>query len=120
MPKAKKGAARKRARKRVLKAAEGFWGGRSKLYRKAKETILRAGVFAYRDRKVRKREFRRLWIVRIGAAARQRGLSYSHLMNGLEKAGIDIDRKMLAEMAVKDAQGFDRLVEAARAQIQTA
>jgi large subunit ribosomal protein L20 len=107
-----KGAARRQARKKVLKAAKGFWGGRSKLYRKAKETLLRAGVYAYRDRRTKKREFRKLWILRINAAARQRGLSYSQLMNGLKRAGLDMNRKLLADMAVNDAKGFDQLVSA--------
>ncbi|HHT9120042.1 MAG TPA: 50S ribosomal protein L20 [Candidatus Hypogeohydataceae bacterium YC41] len=115
MTRAMKGAARRRARKKVLKAAKGFWGGRSKLYRKAKETLLRAGVFAYRDRRARKREFRKLWILRINAAARERGLSYSQLMNGLIKAGLEINRKLLADMAINDAKGFDQLVQTARA-----
>jgi large subunit ribosomal protein L20 len=111
MTRAMKGAARKQARKRVLKAAEGFWGGRSKLYRKAKETLLRAGAFAYRDRRAKKQMFRRLWILRINAAARQRGLSYSQFINGLAKAGVDVNRKLLADMAVNDARGFDQLVQ---------
>ncbi len=117
MTRAMKGAARRQARKKVLKAAEGYWGGRSKLYRKAKETLLRAGVYTYRDRKAKKREFRKLWILRINAAARQRGLSYGQLMNGLTRAGLDINRKLLADMAVNDAKGFDHLVQTARANI---
>ncbi|MDI6759818.1 MAG: 50S ribosomal protein L20, partial [Candidatus Brocadiaceae bacterium] len=111
MTRAMKGAARKQARKKVLKAAKGFWGGRSKLYRKAKETLLRAGAYAYRDRRTRKRNIRSLWIVRIHAAAMQRGLSYSQFIGGLAKAGLDINRKLLADMAINDAKGFDQLVQ---------
>jgi large subunit ribosomal protein L20 len=117
MTRAMKGAARRRARKKVLKAAKGFWGGRSKLYRKAKETLLRAGVYAYRDRRARKREFRKLWILRINAAARERGLSYNQFMGGLAKAGVDINRKLLADMAINDVKGFDKLVQTARAAV---
>ncbi|MFQ5862548.1 MAG: 50S ribosomal protein L20 [Candidatus Brocadiales bacterium] len=120
MPRARKGAAKRHARKRLLKEAEGFWGGRKNLYRKAKETLLRAGAYAYRDRRARKRQFRSLWVVRINAAARERGLSYSQFMGGLIKAGVEIDRKQLAEMAVNDPQGFDKVFETAKAQIQTA
>ncbi|MEK7242260.1 MAG: 50S ribosomal protein L20 [Planctomycetota bacterium] len=115
MTRAMKGAARRQARKKVLKAAKGFWGGRSKLYRKAKETLLRAGAYAYRDRRTRKRNIRSLWIVRIHAAAVQRGLSYSQFMGGLAKAGIDINRKLLSDMAINDAKGFDQLVQTASA-----
>lgn len=120
MPRARKGAARRRGRKRILKQAEGFWGGRKNLYRKAKETLLRAGVYAYRDRKAKKRQFRKLWVIRINAAARERGLTYSQFMDGLIKAGVEIDRKQLAEMAVSDPQGFDKVFETARAQLQAA
>lgn len=114
MPRARKGAARRRARKRVLKAAKGFRGGRHRLYRTAKETLLRAGVFAYRDRKVRKRTIRRLWILRINAAARANGLTYSQLMHGLHLANVELDRKQLAEMAVRDAAAFGALAEKAK------
>lgn len=117
MTRAMKGAARRQARKRVLKAAKGYWGGRSKLYRKAKETLLRAGVYTYRDRRAKKREFRKLWILRINAAARERGLSYSQLMGGLIKAGLNINRKLLADMAINDAKGFDQLAQTARANV---
>lgn len=117
MTRAMKGAARKQARKRVLKAAEGFWGGRSKLYRKAKETLLRAGAFTYRDRRTRKRNLRKLWILRINAAVRQRGLSYSEFMGGLTKSGLDLNRKLLADMAINDAKGFDQLVKTVSANV---
>jgi large subunit ribosomal protein L20 len=93
-----------------LKRAKGFRGGRRNLLRTAKETLLRAGVFAYRDRKVRKREFRRLWILRISAALRERGLRYSQLIYGLHKANIALDRKSLSEMAVHDPEAFDVVV----------
>ncbi len=109
-----KGSARNQAKKRLFKKTKGYRGGRNNLLRTAKETLIRAGVFAFRDRRVRKREFRQLWIIRINAAARQRGLRYSELISGLKKANIDLDRKTLAEMAVNDAAGFDAVVEKAR------
>ena len=114
MPRARKGAARKRAKKRVLKQAEGYFGGRSKLYRTAKEAVLRAGAYAFRDRRQRKRQFRRLWIVRVNAAARQRGMKYAELIAGLKREGVALDRKSLAEIAVRDPNAFDRIVEMAR------
>ena len=101
-------------KKRVLKAAKGYYGDRSRRYRLAKETVARALRFATRDRKVRKREFRSLWIVRINAACREVGLSYSRLMSGLKKANVAIDRKMIAEMAVNDTAAFKKLAEIAR------
>ena len=100
-----------------MKRVKGFRGGRSKLLRVAKETIIRADKFAYRDRKVRKREFRKLWIIRINAATRAAGMSYSRFMNGLKKAEISVDRKMLAEMAVNDPAMFAQLVEKAQAAV---
>jgi large subunit ribosomal protein L20 len=109
-----KGAARNQAKKRLFKKTKGYAGGRGNLLRSAKETIVRAGVFAFRDRKVRKREFRKLWIIRINAAARERGLRYSELINGLKKAAIELDRKTLADMAVNDSAAFDAVVEKAR------
>ena len=109
-----KGAARNQAKKRLFKKTKGFTGGRGTLLRSAKETLVRAGVFAYRDRKVRKREFRKLWIIRINAAARERGLRYSEFIAGLKKAGIELDRKTLAEMAVSDVAGFDAVLAKAR------
>lgn len=120
MPRVKSGVAKRRRLKRLFKRAEGFWGGRKNLYRKVKETLLRAGAYAYRDRRAKKRQFRRLWVVRINAAARERGLSYSQFMGGLIKAGVEIDRKQLAEMAVNDPQGFDKVCETAKAHIQAA
>ena len=110
-----KGSARTRAKRRLFKRAKGYRGGRRNLLRTVKETLIRAGVYAYRDRRVRKRNFRRLWIIRINAASRQRGLRYSVFMNGLKKAGIELNRKMLAEIAVSDPAGFDAIVDAAKA-----
>jgi len=114
MPRVKGGVKARRRHKKVLKAASGFVGGRRRLYRQAKETLDRAGVYAYRDRRVKKRMFRRLWIVRINAAVRAAGLSYSQFMNGLKKAEVSLDRKVLADMAVADPKGFGQLVETAR------
>lgn len=110
-----KGAARRRAKKRLFKRAKGFRGGRGKLLRTVKETVLRADVFATRDRRVRKRDFRSLWIVRINAAVRMRGLRYSQFISGLKKANIVLDRKMLADMAVADPVAFDKVVDLAKA-----
>lgn len=104
----------------MLKAAKGFRGGRRRLFRSAKETLLRAGCFAFRDRKARKRTFRRLWVLRINAAARQRGVSYSQLIHGLGKAHIELDRKQLAELAVKDPASFDAVVDRVKAALASA
>ncbi len=109
-----KGAARRQAKRRLFKKAKGFVGGRRRLYRSAKETLVRAGVFAYRHRKTRKREFRRLWIIRINAACRERGLRYSEFINGLQKAGLELDRKTLSELAISDPAAFDAVVEKAK------
>ncbi|MBS3758593.1 MAG: 50S ribosomal protein L20 [Desulfobacterales bacterium] len=109
----KRGFKARQRRKRLLKLAKGYRGGRSKLYRTAADAVDKALMYAYRDRKVRKREFRRLWIARINAAARMNNLSYSKLMNGLKKANIELDRKVLAELAVADPEGFSQI--AARA-----
>ncbi len=117
MPRAKKGAARTRARNRVLKSAKGYVGGRSRLVRTAEETVRRALSFAYRDRRNRKRQMRRLWIVRINAAVRARGMKYSEFVRALDKANIDINRKMLADMAVQDPGAFDEIVELAKASV---
>ncbi|HYR70505.1 MAG TPA: 50S ribosomal protein L20 [Candidatus Acidoferrum sp.] len=116
MPRAKGGAKTRQRRKKVLKQAKGFFGGRRKLYRPAAETVLRAGAFAYRGRKQKKRRARALWIIRVNAACRQVGLSYSVFMAGLKKAGIALDRKILAELAVSDPTAFAKLAETARAQ----
>jgi large subunit ribosomal protein L20 len=106
-----KGAARTRAKNRLFKKAKGYVGGRRHLLRTAKENLVRAGVYAYRDRRNRKRDFRRLWIVRINAAVRTLGLRYSEFIAGLLKANIELDRKVLADMAVADPQGFEAVVE---------
>ena len=98
----------------MLKQAEGYYGGRSRLYRTAKEAVLRAGVYAFRDRRQRKRQFRRLWVTRLSAAAEQRGLRYAELIPLLKRAGIALDRKSLAEVAVRDPRAFDTIVEVAR------
>ncbi|MCB9915473.1 MAG: 50S ribosomal protein L20 [Planctomycetes bacterium] len=108
------GAPRRQKKNRYFKAARGFRGGRSKLWRTVREAMTRAWAFSFRDRKQRKRHFRRLWIVRINAAARMRGMTYSQFMAGLKRAGILLDRKQLAEVAVNDAAAFDALVEAAK------
>jgi large subunit ribosomal protein L20 len=106
MPRVKRGFKARQRRKKILKAAKGFRGGQSRLFTTATIAVNRARMFAYRDRRVRKREFRKLWIIRINAAARENGLSYSKLMGGLQKAGIALDRKTLADMAVNDPAAF--------------
>jgi large subunit ribosomal protein L20 len=106
---------RLKRKKGYMKAARGYFGARSKLWGPAKESVERAWRYAYRDRRNKKRDFRRLWIVRINAGARLNGLSYSHFINGLQKAGIEVDRKVLADLAVHDAAGFSVLAEKARA-----
>lgn len=108
------GATRRRKKKRLFQQAKGYRGGRGKLLRTVKETLVRAEAYAFRDRRVRKREFRRLWIIRINAAARERGLRYSELMAGLKKAQIELDRKSLSEMAIHDAAAFDAIVAKAK------
>ena len=114
MPRVTLSPSRRRRHKRVLKAARGYSGARSRLYRTAKEAILRAHAYAYRDRRNRKRDFRALWITRIGAACRQRDTAYSRFIHGLKTAGVALNRKMLAEIAVADPVGFDALVAIAR------
>jgi len=111
MPRAKGGPKTRARRKRVLNQAEGYWGAKSKLFRTATEAVDRALKYAYRDRKARKRDFRRLWIARINAAARQNGLSYSRFIAGLAKTGVALDRKILADLAVTDPAGFTKLAE---------
>ena len=107
----RKGAARTKAKRRLFKRTKGYRGGRNNLLRTAKETVIRADAYAYRDRRQRKRDFRRLWITRINAATRQRGLRYSEFMCGLGKTGIELNRKMLSEMAIHDPTAFDAVVE---------
>lgn len=111
----RKGSARRQAVRRLLKRASGYVGARRKLLRTAKETLVRAGVFAHRDRRVKKREFRRLWIIRISAACAENGIRYSQFINGLTKANISLDRKQLSEMAINDPAGFQAVIEQAKA-----
>ena len=113
MPRVRRGTKARQRRKKILKAAKGYRGGQSKLFKTASISVNRARMFAYRDRRNRKRDFRRLWIIRINAAARENGLSYSKLMGGLHRAGIEIDRKILAEMAVHDRVAFSELAAVA-------
>jgi large subunit ribosomal protein L20 len=115
MPRVKRGVTARARHKKVLKAAKGYYGHRSRVYRVAKQAVIKAGQYAYRDRRRRKRDFRSLWITRINAAARLSDLSYSRFMDGLHKAGIEIDRKVLADIAVNDAAAFAGLVEKAKA-----
>ena len=117
MARVKRGVVAKARHKKVLDKAKGYYGARSKVFRVAKQAVIKAGQYAYRDRRVRKREFRALWITRINAAARLNGLSYSRFMNGLSRAGIEVDRKMLADLAVHDAAAFSALAEQAKAEI---
>ena len=114
MPRVKSNVVRLRRKKQVMKAAKGAFGGRSKLWKAAKETVERGWRYAYRDRKNKKRDFRRLWIVRINAAARQHDMSYSVFINGLHAAGIEIDRKVLADLAVREPQAFAAIAEQVR------
>jgi len=111
MPRVRKGAARTKARRRILRAARGYWGTKSRHKQQAKVALLRAGQFAYRDRRARRRDFRRLWIIRISAACRMRGTRYSRFMNGLSQAGVGLNRKMLSQIAIEDPATFDALVE---------
>ena len=106
--------------KKVLKKAKGYYGARSKVYRVAKQAVIKAGQYAYRDRRQRRRQFRRLWIVRINAEARNNGLSYSQMINGLNKAGIEIDRKVLSDLAIFDKAAFAKIAEQAKSAIEKA
>ena len=114
MPRVRSNVARLKRKKQVMKAARGAYGGRSKLWKAAKETVERGWVYAYRDRKNKKREFRRLWIIRINAAAHQNGLTYNAFMNGLRKADIEVDRKILSDIAIKDPAAFTSLADQAK------
>jgi large subunit ribosomal protein L20 len=118
MPRVKRGNKRKEYRKKILKRASGYFLTKSKLYQAAEEAVERGLKFAYRGRREKKRQFRSLWIVRIGAAAKLNGLSYSQLIHGLKLAGIELDRKILADIAVKDAAGFTALAEQAKSALQ--
>lgn len=115
MARVKRGVVARTKHKKVLKKAKGYYGARSRVYRVAKQAVIKAGQYAYRDRRQKKRMFRSLWITRINAAARECGLSYSRLIDGLHKANIDVDRKILAELAVDDKAGFAALAEQAKA-----
>ncbi|UCF56479.1 MAG: 50S ribosomal protein L20 [Deltaproteobacteria bacterium] len=114
MPRVRRGSKARHRRKKILKAAKGYRGGQSKLFKTASISVNRARMYAYRDRRARKRDFRKLWIIRINAAARENGLSYSALMGGLHRAGVNLDRKILAEMAVKDPAAFSQVVSMAK------
>ena len=114
MPRVKRGVQARKRHKKVLKEAKGYYGARSRVYRVAKQAVIKAKQYAYRDRKQRKRQFRSLWIVRINAAARECGMSYSRFMNGLSKANIEVDRKVLADLAIFDQAGFAALAEKAK------
>ena len=107
-------------RRKVLAQASGYWGLKSKVYKRAKEQVMKSGNYAYRDRRARKRDFRRLWVVRINAGAREHGISYSQFINGLKKAEIEVDRKILADLAVADPSAFGALVERAKSALATA
>ena len=117
MPRAKGGPKTRARRKRVLDLAEGYWGAKSKLFRSATEAVDRALKYAYRDRKARKRDFRKLWIARINAGARLNGLTYSRFIAGLTKSGIALDRKILSDLAITDPAGFAKLVETAKSAV---
>ena len=119
MPRIKRGVTTHRRHKKILKSAKGYYGARSRVFRVAKQAVTRAGQYAYRDRKVRKRMFRTLWIQRINAAARERGLSYSRMINGLKKQNIDIDRKILADLAVYEQDAFTALADKAKQALST-
>ena len=114
MAKIKHSVATRRRKKRLLKKTKGYWGDRSKQYRQARRALMHALVYAYRDRRVKKRDFRRLWITRINAACRAAGITYSKFINGLKKAKVSLDRKILADLAVKDSHAFKKLVEIAK------
>ena len=116
----RKGSARRRAKKRLFREARGNVGGRSKLLRTVKEAVIRSRAYAYRDRRVRKRDFRSLWITRLNAASRQRGLSYSEFIHGLQTAQIGLNRKTLSELAISDPQVFDEIVDAVRSALSAA
>jgi len=114
MPRVKRGTMTHKRHVKILKLASGYWGGKSRLFKTAKEQVAKSGNYAFRDRRARKRDFRRLWIARINAACREQGMQYSRFIEGLTKAGIVLDRKVLSDMAINDAQGFANLVERAK------
>ena len=118
MPRVKRGVTARKRHKKIIKLAKGYRGSQSKLYRPANQAVLKALAHSYRGRKLKKRDFRKLWIARINAAARANGISYSRFINGLKKAGVQINRKMLSEMAINDADSFSQLVDIARSNTQ--
>ena len=120
MPRAKSSVASRARRKKVLKSARGYYGARSRTFKVAKQAVIKAGQYAYRDRRQRKRQFRSLWIVRINAAAREQGLSYSRFMAGLKQAGIEVDRKVLADIAMHEPEAFVELANASKAALEQA
>ncbi len=120
MPRVKSNPVRLKRKKQIMKAAKGAFGGRSKLWKAAKETVEKGWVYAYRDRKAKKRDFRKLWIMRINAAARLNGMSYSTFINGIQAAGVEVDRKIMADLAVRDAAAFALLADKARAALAAA
>lgn len=115
MARVKRGVTSRAKHKKVLKAAKGYYGARSRSIKTARQAVIKAGQYAYRDRRVKKREFRALWIIRIGAAAKANGISYSQFMHGLKTANVDLDRKVLSDIAIHDKAGFTALVEQAKA-----
>jgi large subunit ribosomal protein L20 len=117
MPRVKGGTVTRRRRKKVLKLAKGYYGSKHTLYKVANQQVMKSLMYAFRDRRQKKRDFRKLWVTRINAAARMNGLSYSRLMHGLKLAGIEVNRKMLAELAISDANAFAELANAAKAQL---
>ena len=117
MPRVKGGTVTRKRRKKVLKLAKGYFGSKHTLYKVANQQVMKSGMYAFRDRKQTKRNFRKLWVTRINAAARMNGLSYSRLMHGLKLAGIEVNRKMLSELAINDAATFAQLAETAKAQL---
>ncbi|MFC3040073.1 50S ribosomal protein L20 [Virgibacillus xinjiangensis] len=118
MPRVKGGTVTRRRRKRVLKLAKGYYGSKRTLFKTAKQQVMKSGQYAYRDRRQKKRDFRKLWITRINAAARNHDISYSRLMHGLKVAGIDINRKMLSDLAINDEQAFGQLADKAKAALK--
>jgi len=117
MPRVKRGTMTHKRHHKILKEASGYWGGKSRLFKTAKEQVMKSGNYAYRDRRARKRDFRRLWITRISAACRANGMPYGRFIEALQKAGVDLDRKVLSQMAIEDAQAFTGLVDTAKAQL---
>ena len=117
MSRVKRGVVARAKHKKVLKKAKGYYGARSRVYRVAKQAVIKAGQYAYRDRRKKKRQFRALWIARINAGARDNGISYSRMMNGLKKAGVEVDRKILADLAIFDKPAFSALAEQAKASL---